>query len=148
MKLRYTQREILYLLAAFGVLAAVAFYAYRTKDSSGMSGVGSLIIILGIVFASRDFHELLAMRMRRLSGLQKEFGFQSMLNDREEATKVVISDEERAKLRSSFTKAFDASFEQAVQATKTRHRFVEAFIVIVGTAVNGFGPQFMTYLMR
>ncbi|MCX7279002.1 MAG: hypothetical protein NTZ15_17055 [Burkholderiales bacterium] len=146
MKTPYTKTELLYLASAFAVLALGVAYGIRVHDFHGLHKVGALIIILGLVFASKDFSELVASRMTKMAPLQREFAFVSAVDAKEEAHKKVLSSDERRSLRAKVNKDFDKHLNETLHSSKTRSKFVEGYIVIIGTAVEAFGADFMHYL--
>lgn len=143
MKLPYTKQEIEYLAIAFAILVLGTAACVVTRNASLMAGVGALIVISGVIFASRDFQSLVISRMRRLAPLRKELEFTSLIDETEEKEKRVLSTQERQLLRTSFEKSWEANHAAAIRTTQERHHFVEAFIVIVGTFVNGFGQSIL-----
>jgi hypothetical protein len=143
MKLPYTKQEIKYLAVAIAILVLGTAACVVTKNASLMAGVGALIVISGVVFASKDFQSLVISRMRKLAPLRKEFEFTSLIDETEEREKRVLSTQERQNLRSSFDESWEANHTAAINSTRERHHFVEAFIVIVGTFVNGFGQSIL-----
>lgn len=139
MKIPYTKQELKYLAVAAFILVCGTAVCFITNNASLMAGVGALVIISGVVFASMDFQELVIARMTRLAPLQKEFAFVTYVDETEESEKRNLSVEERNRLREKFAKKWEETHAQAINATEKRHRFVEAYIVIIGTFVNGFG---------
>ncbi|MFP5408535.1 MAG: hypothetical protein ACLGGY_04555 [Gammaproteobacteria bacterium] len=139
MKLPYTKQEITYLAIAAFILLFGTLVCFIIKNASWMAGVGALVVISGVFFASKDFQELIIARMTRLAPLRREFVFVTYVDEIEESEKRNLTADERNRLREEFAKKWEETHAQAIKATEKRHRFVEAYIIIIGTFVNGFG---------
>jgi hypothetical protein len=148
MKLRYTPQERNYLLLAFVVLIAGTFIAYKTRHPEWMPGIGALVVIVGVVFATRNIEELLASKLAKVSQLAIEFSVADRINDAEENPHLELSQTEKDKIRQQAALTQGRRHSERMSATKRRLQFVEAHIVVIGTAVNGWGQPFMEQWLK
>ena len=148
MKLRYTPQERNHLLIAFAVLFAGTLIAYKTRHPEWMPGIGALVVIVGVVFATRNIEELIASKLARVSDLAIEFSVADRINESEENQHRDLSQTEKDSIRKQVTLAQGRRHSERIGATKRRLQFVEAHIVVIGTAVNGWGQPIMEQWLK
>jgi hypothetical protein len=143
MQLRYTPQERNYLLLALAVLVLGTGIASMLKKPELMPGIGALVIIVGVVFATRNLEELIASRIETVSRLATEFSAVDRINEAEERLHRGLTETEKSAIRKEVEAVQSARHSNRMKATRRRLQFVEAHIVIIGTAVNGWGQPFM-----
>jgi len=145
--LRFTRLEIGFLLAAVLVLTAGSAFSIYRCAADWMPGVGALIIVLGIGFALWELPNLLAMKADRWAKVRKEFAVQSRIDEVEEETHSVLSEDERSRIRVEAERWADKHLPSYGPNIRKRFHFVEVFIVCLGTLVNGFGQKAIEWLL-
>jgi hypothetical protein len=143
---RFTKLEVGFLLAAFVVLAVGTAISIHRCEADWMPGVGALMIVLGVVFALFDLPNLLQLKADQWARVRKEFAVHSRIEEIEEETHTVLSQEERSRIRNEVEKDIDKHLPSHGPTIRKRFHAVEVFIVCLGTLVNGFGQKFLEWL--
>lgn len=145
---RLSKREVAFLLISFAVLAAGTALSIKQCHAEWMAGVGAIVIVLGIVFAVSDLPNILQLKADQWASVRKEFAVQARIDEIEEETHTLLSEDERRKIRREVESIVDKLLPSAGPAIRRRFRLVEVFIVCTGTLVNGLGQPVLEWLLR
>jgi len=145
--LRFTTREKAFLASSLVVLVAGIWFCASPERTKWVPGLGAIVIVLGIVFAMSDLSAVLQMQADKWAKVRKEFVVQNRIDELEEEAHEVLSEEERREVRRKLEAHADKQLPSSAPAIRKRFRFVEVFIVCIGTLVNGFGQPLLELLM-
>lgn len=145
--IQFTKLEIAFLVVAFAVLIGGVVICVQLHDAGWMPGVGAIMIVLGVMFALFDLRDILELKADKWARLRKELTVQSRIDAIEEETHSMPSDAELIKIRREGGKEADKRLPSHGPKIRKRFLFVEAFMVCLGTLVNGFGQNIIVWYL-
>ena len=127
-------------------LAVVGFALGICVAPEWASGLGSVVVVIGVIFAATDLPKVLEQRARNMAKVTNALVLQSLINEREEREKRTISADERAALSRHFDKLSADDIELKASQPRKRFLWVEVWIVCVGSLMNGFGTWIVSII--
>jgi len=135
---KLTNREIIAVIVTALLLVIGVFLGWN-YEPEWLNRAGTLIIVVGVIFAVTDLPEALERRVRSIQRITNALVFNSWLAEQEEQKKEIFTPSQLEALRSEYNKLNEPETERKSALPKKRFLFIEAAIICIGTIVNGFG---------
>lgn len=135
---RLTRREI-YALILMLTLLIIGTFLGSYFEPVWLSRIGSIVIVVGVVFAISDLPMELERRALGISKVANALFIKSLIDRIENDEKRTLSKIEKDYLFNEYQKMSNMDDEFNASIPKKRFLIIEGMIICTGTIVNGFG---------
>ena len=144
---RFSRHEQVALAVSISLLAT-GIALSRFCGPGWLAGFGALISIAGVVLALYDLAPILDARAKRLASLRANLTLNALVESIEDDSRLPISDDDFATAKAVIDREVRPGFEASAQLPKRRYLAVGAFIICLGTFVNGFSSLIDAFIQR
>lgn len=129
--------------ASIAVVAAGLFFG-KAYDPAWLGRAGSVVIVCGVLLASSRKIDILHIKAKTLVETHKKKEFQSILSEFTNPDGSSITAEQAKELREHIYLDAEKDIGELIKERRHIFKLHEAFIVVAGTLINGFGEWALT----